>query len=136
MYISQRSWTIWRICCSRKEDNTYEGGKRPLRRAGFFSPLVSDVTGKKVRARIWVEGLVQGVFYRYSTRQKAQELGLNGWVRNLPDGSVECLVEGEQDRVHELIAWCGVGPPGARVDTVRTQWEHYGGDLPHFSIRY
>jgi len=90
----------------------------------------------KVRARIRVEGLVQGVFFRYNTQREAHRLGLKGWVRNLPDGSVECVAEGEEERVKELIQWCHHGPPGARVERVRVQWEEYRGDLKGFEIRY
>jgi len=90
----------------------------------------------KVKARVRIEGLVQGVNYRYFTRQKAQELGVNGWVRNLADGSVECLMEGERDKVEALIRWCHQGPPGARVQKVTTHWEEYRGDVREFSITY
>jgi acylphosphatase len=90
----------------------------------------------KVKARIRIEGVVQGVFYRYSTQQKAQELGVKGWVRNCWDGSVECLVEGERDKVEALIQWCHRGPPGARVEKVTANWEEYTGDLKGFSIKY
>ena len=88
-----------------------------------------------VRVSVHIEGLVQGVFYRYSTQQKAQELGVNGWVRNVRDGSVECLLEGERDTVEALIRWCHQGPPGARVQKVVTSWEEYTGDVRGFSIR-
>ncbi|RLB07916.1 MAG: acylphosphatase [Deltaproteobacteria bacterium] len=91
---------------------------------------------EKVRARVRVEGVVQGVFFRYTTQRKAQELGVNGWVRNLWDGSVECLFEGEREKVEALIKWCHHGPPGARVDKVTTDWEEYKGDLKIFSIKY
>jgi acylphosphatase len=87
-----------------------------------------------VRTSVRIEGLVQGVFYRYSTQQKAQELGVNGWVRNVRDGSVECLLEGERDKVEVLIRWCHQGPPGARVQNVVTSWEEYTGDVEGFSI--
>jgi acylphosphatase len=89
-----------------------------------------------VKARIRIEGVVQGVFYRYSTQQKAQELGVKGWVRNCWDGSVECLGEGERDKVEALIQWCHRGPPGARVEKVTAHWEEYTGDLKGFSIKY
>jgi acylphosphatase len=79
---------------------------------------------------------VQGVFFRSSTQRKAQDFGVNGWVRNLMDGSVECLVEGERDAVEALIRWLHHGPPGARVDHVALQEEDYRGDLKGFSIRY
>lgn len=90
----------------------------------------------KIRVGVHIEGVVQGVYFRYSTQRRAQELGVKGWVRNLMDGSVECLLEGERDTVEALIRWLHHGPPGARVDHVRTQGEEYGGDLKEFSIRY
>jgi acylphosphatase len=90
----------------------------------------------KARIKVHVEGVVQGVFYRHGTRQKAKELGVNGWVRNMPDGSVECLVEGDQESVEALISWCQHGPLGARVDRVTTSSEEYKGDLEGFSIGY
>jgi acylphosphatase len=95
-----------------------------------------EVLMDKVQARVRIEGLVQGVNYRYSTRQKAQELGVNGWVRNLADGSVECLMEGERDKVEALIRWCHQGPPGSRVKKVTPHWEEYRGDVQGFSITY
>ncbi len=91
---------------------------------------------ERVRVRVRVEGLVQGVFYRYSTQRKAQELEVSGWVRNLWDGSVECLLEGEREKVKALIQWCHQGPPGARVEKVTMDWEDYEGDLKEFSIQY
>lgn len=91
---------------------------------------------EKVRVKVSVDGLVQGVFYRYSTQRKAQELGVNGWVRNRWDGSVQCLLEGEREKVEALIRWCHQGPPGAQVKKVSTQWEEYKGDLKEFSIKY
>jgi acylphosphatase len=95
-----------------------------------------EVLMDKVQARVRIEGLVQGVNYRYATRQKAQELGVNGWVRNLADGSVECLMEGERDKVEALIRWCHQGPPGGRVKKVTPHWEEYRGDMQGFSITY
>jgi acylphosphatase len=65
-----------------------------------------------------IYGLVQGVFYRASTKEKAKELGLVGWVKNRPDGSVEIAVEGDQDSISELVQWCHKGPSSARVDNV------------------
>ena len=90
----------------------------------------------KVRARIRVEGLVHGVFFRYNTQREAHRLRVKGWVRNLPDGSVECVAEGDEERVKELIQWSHHGPPGARVERVKVQWEEYRGDLKGFEIRY
>ena len=89
-----------------------------------------------VRARIRVTGRVQGVFYRQSTREMAEQLGLDGWVRNLPDGSVEGLFEGEEAAVNALVAWSRTGPPAALVERVDTLPDEYRGEFTGFSIRY
>ena len=65
--------------------------------------------------RVLVSGVVQGVGFRYYTRQRASELGVAGWVQNLPDGRVEVWVEGAAAQVDELLQWLRHGPPGARV---------------------
>jgi acylphosphatase len=88
-----------------------------------------------IRVRIRIEGVVQGVYYRYSAQQKANALGVNGWVRNRVDGSVECLAEGMREAVEALIQWCHQGPAGARVDKVTTNGEEYRGDIQGFFIR-
>jgi acylphosphatase len=72
-----------------------------------------------IARRCFVSGRVQGVFYRASTRQRAQELGCRGYARNLPDGRVEVLAVGETAAVHALIAWLRQGPPAAHVTDVR-----------------
>ena len=89
-----------------------------------------------VRARVRVYGRVQGVFFRYNTRRRALELGLKGWVRNVPDGTVEILVEGPRDKVERLIDWARVGPPLAKVTKVDVQWEDYRGEFDSFEIVY
>ncbi|HNH76956.1 MAG TPA: acylphosphatase [Candidatus Obscuribacter sp.] len=72
----------------------------------------------QVLAKLKIHGRVQGVFFRQSTREKARELGLSGWVKNMPDGTVEALAAGPESLVNELIAWCHKGPAYARVDKV------------------
>lgn len=72
----------------------------------------------QVGVKLQIYGRVQGVFYRQSTRAKAQELGLFGWVRNLPDGTVEAEAFGDENVVNEFVAWCKVGPPHANVEKV------------------
>jgi acylphosphatase len=71
-----------------------------------------------LRARVLVSGRVQGVWFRESTRRRAEELGVGGWIRNLPDGRVEALFEGEESRVRSAIEFVKVGPPLARVRDV------------------
>jgi acylphosphatase len=78
--------------------------------------------------RIRIEGRVQGVSYRFWAREEARRLGLSGWVRNRPDGSVEALVSGEPDAVGRMLARCREGPPAARVSGVATIAE--GGPAP------
>ena len=78
--------------------------------------------GSRVRARLRVTGLVQGVFYRQSTASEAGRLGLTGSVRNLSDGSVEVVAEGARAAVEGLVAWCRRGPPSARVASVEVEW--------------
>jgi len=72
----------------------------------------------RIRAELRIRGRVQGVFYRGSARQQARSLGISGYARNLDDGSVEVVAEGEEADVEKLIAWCRLGPPGARVSSV------------------
>jgi len=96
--------------------------------------------GKKsmeyLRAQVIIHGIVHGVFFRASTRDEAMRLGVGGWVRNLPDGTVEALFEGEKKKVEAIIGWCHKGPPGARVSKVDIFWEPYNGEYKQFDIRY
>jgi len=71
-----------------------------------------------VRCRAIVSGRVQGVFFRDTCERIATGLGVSGWVRNRPDGTVEVVAEGERAAVDELLTWCGNGPPRARVDRI------------------
>lgn len=89
------------------------------------------------RVRLEIFGRVQGVFYRASTREKAQGLGLSGWVQNRPDGSVEAVVEGPRDDVQTLIEWTHEGPPHASVDAVdvASDEEVAGREFNAFQIR-
>ena len=75
----------------------------------------------RVRAEIVVRGRVQGVFFRASAQQEGLQLGLTGKVRNLPDGCVEAIVEGERAAVEDFVAWCRRGPPSAEVDDVQVK---------------
>ena len=86
------------------------------------------------RAVVRVRGNVQGVFFRSELRDRARSLGLAGWVRNMPDGSVEAAFEGEDGRVDSLVEWCRRGPAGARVDDLDVTWPEPLGEAG-FSIR-
>jgi acylphosphatase len=74
------------------------------------------------RAHVVVRGSVQGVFFRAETRDRARSLGLAGWVRNAPDGTVEAAFEGHDERVELMVEWCRRGPAGARVEDVDVAW--------------
>ena len=88
------------------------------------------------RVQLRVTGRVQGVFFRQSAREQAERLGLSGWVRNLPDGSVEALFAGERLLVEQAVAWCRQGPPRARVDEVVVMWLDGPAETGDFAIRY
>ncbi len=88
------------------------------------------------RAHLYIEGLVQGVFYRAFTRDVAARLGLKGWVRNLPDGRVEAVFEGEKADIEKVIAECYKGPPAAKVTNIDITWEPYKAEFNGFDIRY
>lgn len=81
-----------------------------------------------------VLGRVQGVFFRASAQREAKRLGLTGWVRNRPDGSVELLAEGEDESLRDFIGWVQRGPTSARVDRVDTRWRSYTGEFTEFRI--
>jgi acylphosphatase len=80
------------------------------------------------RARVRIHGRVQGVFFRAETRSRARSLGLSGWVRNCPDGSVEAVFEGEAERVESMVDWCARGPSGASVEHIDLGWEEPAGE--------
>ena len=88
-----------------------------------------------ISAHILVSGHVQGVGFRAHTKRVAESFGLTGWVRNLPDGSVEILTEGPEGHVEEFIKWCRVGPYGAIVDDVTVEKTHAKGELIGFQRR-
>ncbi len=90
----------------------------------------------KVRARVIIEGRVQGVFFRHHTEETALRLGVKGWVKNRRDGSVEAVFEGDQERVDQMIHWCHRGPSEAAVKNVRVTWENYTGEFEDFYVTY
>lgn len=92
-------------------------------------------SGDHERAHVYISGSVQGVFFRDSTRQKANELDLNGWVKNMSDGRVEALFEGPSDAVQEMLDWCKEGPAQADVEDVDAEHEEPMEDLKGFEVR-
>lgn len=88
----------------------------------------------KVRAHVLIRGRVQGVAFRWETRRVAEVHRLTGWVRNLPDGRVEAVFEGDRKEVEAVINWCRQGPPVARVEDLNVQWEAVTGEHTGFGI--
>jgi len=88
------------------------------------------------RLHVWVEGVVQGVFFRESTRRVAQDLGLTGWVMNLPDGRVEAVFQGERNELEKALEFVRVGPPSARVTGVDEAWDEEEESLEGFTLRF
>jgi len=88
------------------------------------------------RVRVRVTGLVQGVGFRYATYREAQRLGLCGWVRNVPDGAVEALFEGDGAILDAMLAWCERGPALARVDSLTIDRSEAEGSFSGFEIAF
>ncbi len=88
------------------------------------------------RLHLLISGRVQGVWYRASTRVRARELGLTGWVRNLRDGRVEALAEGPRSDLEALLEWCHRGPELARVTGIEAAWGEAGREHTGFETRY
>jgi len=88
------------------------------------------------RLHCWIEGRVQGVAFRAYTQYQAHLLGVSGWVRNLPDGRVEAVFEGDDAAVEAMVKWCRQGPPAARVTAVEVVEEEPGRTAEGFVIRY
>jgi len=86
----------------------------------------------KKRIHIKVNGLVQGVGFRYYTIELAKQLNLTGWVRNTLDGGVEILAQGEEDNLKELLNWAYHGPKSARVENVEYKWGEYKNEFNEF----
>ena len=95
-----------------------------------------DIMEDKVRANAIISGRVQGVFFRMETKRAADRIGVRGWVRNLKDGTVEAVFEGERDRVDGVLAWCRQGPPQANVADVKVTWADYTGEFKGFDISF
>jgi acylphosphatase len=96
----------------------------------------SQIDMEKVRARVIVEGRVQGVFFRHHTQEMAFRLGVKGWVKNRRDGCVEAVFEGDREKVDQIIQWCHRGPSEARVKNVSVIWENHTGEFEDFYVTY
>ncbi|MBM3300196.1 MAG: acylphosphatase [Deltaproteobacteria bacterium] len=89
-----------------------------------------------IRRRVVVSGMVQGVFFRAYARDAARGLGVKGWVRNLPNGNVEAVVEGTPERVQAMVAWFRTGSPMSRVDEVKVHEEPSTGEFTDFEVTF
>ena len=88
------------------------------------------------RVRVFVKGKVQGVFFRQALKVKAIQNGVSGWVRNLDDGRVEAVLEGNGENVNTLVEWCHGGPANARVEDVDIINEKYSNEFSKFDVLY
>ena len=91
--------------------------------------------GERVSAHVWIAGRVQGVAFRAYTIDESRLRGVAGWVRNMLDGRVEAVFEGDRAAVEAMIVWCRKGPPAARVTSVEVKWEEPKGETG-FGVRY
>ena len=89
----------------------------------------------KSKVHVIISGRVQGVWFRASTKNKAEQLGINGWVRNKPDGNVEAVFEGDEKIIKEMLEWCNHGPPLAKVDNVEVEKQPLSDEFDKFSFR-
>ncbi|MEJ5300843.1 MAG: acylphosphatase [Thermodesulforhabdaceae bacterium] len=88
----------------------------------------------KKRVHVWIDGRVQGVFFRAYMRDAAKKEGVGGWVKNTPDGRVEAVMEGDADAVDRMIKWCHRGSPLSRVDDVVVEEELFKDEFSDFVI--
>lgn len=88
------------------------------------------------RIHVWISGRVQGIFFRANTRRKAMDLNLKGWVKNLEDGRIEVVIEGEDSDVRKMIEFLKKGPFGAKVTKFDLKEEKYKGEFESFEIAY
>jgi acylphosphatase len=90
----------------------------------------------KARVRVYISGMVQGVFFRHETKKRALRQGISGWVRNLEDGRVEALFEGETEAIEKMLNFCRNGPPGADVQNLDVNTETWKGEFRDFTVKY
>ncbi len=92
-------------------------------------------SARMARIRLVISGRVQGVGFRFAAWDEAQDLGVAGWVRNLPSGEVEIEAEGREDRLKMFAAWAHMGPRAAHVSRVHEEWSDYVGEFEGFRVR-
>ena len=85
---------------------------------------------------VYISGRVQGVFFRAETQRAAIGFKITGWVKNMADGRVEAVFEGDDENMDKMLEWCHIGPPAARVEEVLTEEEPYTGEFRDFNIKY
>jgi acylphosphatase len=104
----------------------------------IFRPSKNSIPDDKesISVRLLVTGKVQGVYFRFNMQQVAMKNSVVGWVRNLPDGNVEALLEGNKEDVNQVVRWSKIGPENARVDEVEMDYGQYTGEYKDFIIRY
>ncbi len=90
----------------------------------------------KSRVKVIVKGIVQGVNFRYYSQRQAAKFNITGWVKNLPDGSVAGVFEGDEQDVEAMVQWCRRGPPSAHVTELIVQPEEYRGEFSSFSVKF
>jgi acylphosphatase len=98
--------------------------------------MAEQAETKQMRTHVYISGRVQGVSFRWNTQYRAQELGLTGWVRNLWDGRVEAVFEGEEETVRKMVDWCHHGAQPAHVDRVEVKYEQPSGEFRSFRITF
>jgi len=90
----------------------------------------------KQRLRLYVKGKVQGVFFRQALKVMAKKHNVSGWVKNLKNGTVEAILEGEDLAVNSIVEWCHGGPANARVEDIEIRNEKYKGEFSKFEVLY
>ncbi|UCC91223.1 MAG: acylphosphatase [Candidatus Aenigmatarchaeota archaeon] len=88
------------------------------------------------RVHLLISGQVQGVFFRANTRHAANELGVKGWVRNLPDGMVEVVAEGRKPVLDRFIEYCRKGPEGSKVENIEIEWGEFRNEFGGFEVKF
>ncbi len=88
------------------------------------------------RIHLIISGMVQGVWFRHNTNIAANKLGLKGFVRNLPNGNVEVIAEGDENKIKQLIEFCKQGPEGAHVKNIKIEYQETKNEFRTFSVKY